>query len=450
MLDMNQLEDVSQALRKQWDAERAGLVKLDGYMRGDHNGPYQPTGANREYKLLAERAITNWMPLVVSAVAQNLYVEGYRRSGTDENAGGWDAWQANGLDARQAAVHRGALTFGLSYATVLPGVDADGGKAPVIRGVSPMYMTALYDDPAEDEWPEFAVRVLGTTDGAADAKIVRAKVYDAELVYDVAWDGKDFKAGQGVPHGLPVCPVVRFANVMDLEGRATGELEHVIPIQDRINQTAFDLLMTQSFGSFKIRTVSGMTLSEDSDEARVEKLKIAQDRFLVADDPDTKFGQLDETPLGGYIEALDIGVRHLGAVSQTPPHHLLGQMANLSAEALAAAESSLTRKVDERKKSFGESWEQTLRLAAAVAGDMEGAADTSAEIKWRDTEARSFNATVDALGKAAQMLGVPKQALWEQMPGVSQTDVERWKTLAAEGDAFSTLTGLLERQADGV
>jgi len=54
---------------------------------------------------------------------------------------------------------------------------------------------------------------------------------------------------------------------------------------------------------------------------------------------------------------------------------------------------------------------------------------------------------VDALGKMAQMLGIPQQELWERVPGVTQSDVERWKAAAQQGDALGQLTQLLDRQA---
>jgi hypothetical protein len=45
---------------------------------------------------------------------------------------------------------------------------------------------------------------------------------------------------------------------------------------------------------------------------------------------------------------------------------------------------------------------------------------------WQDTTARSLAQSVDALGKLAQMLEVPKRALWGRIPGVTQTDVQEW------------------------
>ena len=143
-------------------------------------------------------------------------------------------------------------------------------------------------------------------------------------------------------------------------------------------------------------------------------------------------------------------VRHphlaLAAVAQISPHAMLGDLVNLSADALAAAEATTQRKANEYETLFGEAWEQVLRLAAAAAGDTEAAADESAQVRWRDTEARSFAATVDALGKMVQMLGVPPEAAWERIPGVTAQDVEAWKALRASADVFGALVGDLNRQ----
>jgi hypothetical protein len=70
----------------------------------------------------------------------------------------------------------------------------------------------------------------------------------------------------------------------------------------------------------------------------------------------------------------------------------------------------------------------------------------SAQVVWRDTEARSLAQTVDALGKLVQMLGVPPEVLWEKIPGVTQTDVKRWQDAAEKGDAIAQLDGMIDRQ----
>ena len=99
-----------------------------------------------------------------------------------------------------------------------------------------------------------------------------------------------------------------------------------------------------------------------------------------------------------------------------------------------------------RVSTFGESHEQLLRAACAAAGDPEGAADFSAEVRWRDSQARAFAATVDGLGKLAQTLGVPAQALWRRVPDVTDQELDDWQRVAAEQDTMGTLVATLAAQ----
>jgi len=441
---------VSKELLPALRAEREKLDRIDRWYRWDHDKPHTPRQSTTEYRQLSERAQTPWLGLVVTDVAQALYVEGYRHARDDVEAAAWGIWQANGLDGRQIAVHRAALAYGLAYCTVLPGATITGAAMPVIRGVSPRQMIAFYENVAEDEWPRYALRAEpAKIDGGLGWVL---KLYDEDTVHRLHSDGT---GGHIVyvtneEHSVGVCPVVRFANQMDLEGRVPGEVEPFIPVASRIDQTTFDRLVVQRFSSWVVRTIAGMAKPETPTEAAADKLRLRVEDILIASDPDTKFGSLPATPLSGFIDARDADVRDLAAVTQTPPHHLLGQMANLSAEALAAAEASLTRKVVERQHTFGESWEQTLRLSAHVAGDTTGASDFGAQVRWRDMESRSLAQAADALGKLAQMLGVPVQMLWEKVPGWTQQDVERAKTMAAEGGAMEALVRqLVENQTAG-
>lgn len=168
-------------------------------------------------------------------------------------------------------------------------------------------------------------------------------------------------------------------------------------------------------------------------------------RFLFAEDPETKFGSLEGGPLSGFIESLDMQIRHPAAISQIPPFHLLGQVANLSAEALQAAETSLTRKVQEFRTSFGESWERVFRIAGELEGVSSAADDFAGEVLWRDMESKSLAQSADALGKMAQQLAIPVKGLWSRVPGVTQTELEDWNNLYDEGDAQAMLASTLNR-----
>lgn len=440
-------EQVRDLLMPAYLTERTKLDRIDRWYRWDHDRPHQPAQATTEYKELSQRAQAPWLGLVVTTVAQALYVDGHRPSDSLDNTAAWGSWQANGMDRRQMAVHRAALAYGRSYVTVLPGEDPlTGADMPAMKGISPREMLAFYEDPANDDWPHMALYAKPTKlEGGGTGYALR--VYDEETVHYLTTDtmGSEPKWLDNRDHGLGVCPVVRFTNMLDLEGRTPGEVEPLIPIAGRIDQTSFDRLVVQRFASWVVRTIAGMAKPDSEQEAAAERLRLKVEDLLVASDPDTKFGSLPATPLDGFIKAAEADIRVLAAVSQTPAHELLGQMANLSAEALAAARASLTAKVQERQHSFGESWEQTLRLAAHTVGDRAGAADTSAEVKWADTEIRSLAQAADALGKLAQMLNVPVEILWEKIPGWSQQDVNRAKALAEEGDSLGQLATQLDK-----
>lgn len=442
-LSEGEVIDAAKKLLELREGEQRRLRKIAAYMKGDASSVYVPKGARQEYKWLIRRAKVNVLPLVVTVVAQALFVDGYRPAGSDANAKAWDIWQANRLDARQHGLHRAALKYGVAYAVVMP-----GKPVPVIAPKSPRRLTAFYADPVEDEWPEYAIEE--TTRHTLKGKIKTIRLYDDRHRYELEAherDGGKLRLVKPEEHRLGVCPVVRYVNGDDLDGDdcVRGEVEPLLEMQDQLNSTTFNLLMAQQYAAFRQRWVTGMVPTDEEGVAKAP-FAAAVDRLWVAEDTDVKFGEFSATDLSGYLQSAEATVRHIATVSQTPPHHLLGQMANLSAEALAAAESGLQRKISERKSSFGESHEQTLRLAALAAGDRKGWEDTAAQIVWRDTEARALASTVDALGKLTQMLQIPPQELWERIPGVTQTDVARWKKAAKEADAKAQLNEIVDRQ----
>ena len=417
---------------------RLGLVER--YLSGAHDLPYMPKGAKAEFKHLAEVAITNWTPLLSDTYAKGLFVDGYRPAKSGDNATAWGYWQANGLDARQSVAHRGALNYGASYTLVLPGT-LQTKRVPVIRPLSPLASAAWFRD-ADDDWPEIGFRRRGTTvDGT---RLV--EVYDSQSVYTFALpkDAEKWTLSRVDDHGLGVVPFVRFRERLD--GEATGIIRPMKVLQDRVNEIVFSILIAIQYASFRQRWATGLAIPEDDTGAPVEPFQAAVNRLWVAEDDQVRFGDFAQTEISGHMQAYDSAVRTLAAVAQVSPNILTGDLVNLSADALAQMEASTQRKVSEYETLFGEAWENTFRLAALAAGDTSGAADTSSQVRWRDTEARSLAQTVDALGKIAQMLQVPVEALWEKIPGITDQDVERWKALRDSTDVLGALVGEVQRQ----
>lgn len=465
------------------EREQYRLQRISDYMRGRHDSVYVPNGAREEYRWLLQRSVVNFLPLIVSVIAENLHVDGYlptnpEGEAADPAAAGsnavkadpsnpWSIWHANRMQARQHGLHRAVAKYGVAYTVVLPGtMQTPGGEPisqPVIRAVSPRRLTALYADDVDDEWPVYAVeeRIM-----RSDKGMVRVVwLYDDENRYTLtgkpgeqklSWPGEDaagLVAGtpDGAPvieeHGLGVCPVVRFLHDIDLDGEmdVSGVVEPLIPLQDQINTTTFNLLMSQQYASFRQRWVTGM-VPDDEDGRPREPFRSGVDRLFVAEDTDTKFGEFGQTNLTPILDSRESSVRHMSTISQVPPYHLLGAVANLSAEALAAARDGLDRAVSELQSVLSEPYKQTLRLAGLAADNKAAWQDRTSTVVWRDTSARAFAATADALGKVAQMLGVPATELWSRIPGVSAEEVARWKAVAESQGPMNELNRLLESQ----
>jgi hypothetical protein len=449
--------------------DRDELEILDRYIQGDHDDPYMPDGADAEYQLLADRAKTNVMPLLIGTPAQAMYVDDYR-AGLSVDAVAPTViqpigrqksyqmrhWQDSGLDAKQASVYRGAFGFGHSF--VLTEKKKIKGKSKAIsKGLSAMKTSALFEDPANDIAPYAVITVVreARTDVPGKARMwIGADEH--QVTFESLVDEDSVKVGIAAKHGSSETPVTRFACAVDLEGRTCGVVAPMKRVQDRINQTIFDLLVTQTYASFKVRWATGMAppLRRDAEgeivlDAQGQPIPIPvnmnQKRMMFGEDENTKFGTLDETPLGGFIESADQAFRHFSALSQTPPHYLLGQIANLSAEALQAAETSLARKIAEFMKAFGEAWERVFRVAAEIDGDTAAFEDESGEVIWRDMEQRSMSQSADALGKLAEQIKIPFRGLWNRVPGVTAGELAYWEQLAEEQDAQLQMAQALNR-----
>ncbi|WP_406192378.1 phage portal protein [Streptomyces griseus] len=457
------------------DRDKERIERIDNYIHGKHDDPYMPPHADDEYRLLAKRAVSNWMPLLIGTPAQALYVDGFRPGSTDSElpatpsskSPAWSHWQRSRMDARQAAVYRGALGYGHSFV-----LTEKAKKGVISKGLSAKKTAALYEDPANDDDPYAALTITAWPKGDVPG---RARLFDQRYEYAVTFkslgDLESVRVSKGKLHGATECPVTRFAAQVDLEGRTIGVVEPMIPLQNRMNQTVFDLLVAQTYTSHEVRYATGMAppmqmemVDEDGNVTTDPVLavdsrpKLGPDgnpvpaainhnarRFLFAEDPDVKFGSLPAGPITPLIESVDMSIRHWAAISQTPPHHMLGQIANLSAEALLAAETALARKIAEFQSLFGESWERVFRIAAEMENDAAGTEDFNGEVDWRDMESRSLAQAADALGKLAEQLGIPKRGLWKRVPGVTQTEYEDWEQMAEEDDSVAQLATALTR-----
>lgn len=452
----------AERMREAQDSERTNLDAVRRYWTGKQALPaIIPADAPREVKVMARVARVNVIKIVIESITQSLIVNGIRavdEAGQEAARQAWDIWQRNSMDRRQSGLVRATTAYGTGYGIGLP-----GDPVPVMRTAGPRQMTTNYD-PDDDVWPVLALWRITAS---------RYRLLDNEAVYELAVDRESSRlvmlTGEGGPlirgHGAtdggrPVCPVVKFHDAEDLDlddepspglqqasiieevcGQIAGQVAPLMDLQDQINLTSFSLKAAEWYSAFRQRWIAGKKLSPE------ERLKAGASQIWSFDDrPDEiQLGEFNQTELRGYIESRGEAMKFAATLSQTPVHELIGELVNLSAEALAAAEIGRDRMVGERKIGQGEAHEQWLRLVCSYQSiDL----PQDAQVTWEDTSARAFGAVVDGLGKIAQMLQVPPQKLWSRIPGATAQDVEEWTQAFEAGDSISQMNALLDRQAN--
>ncbi|MBO1414469.1 phage portal protein [Streptomyces sp. FH025] len=421
------------------DAERLNLV--DRYARGLHRAPWMPAKANSEFKDLVKRSIVNVSGLAVEAPLNALRVQGFRRPGSGENAYEWRYWQKNRLDERQNAVHRAALTSGAAYVVVTPD-PRRGRREPLIRAYDAINTVAVFADPAWDEFPVYALHV---PEQQPDKNRTLAFLWDNIARHTVDLDAEpDSAVLASEPHGMNVCPVVRFSPAVDLRGRARGLVEPLIVSQDRLNQQTLSLLLNEHWGAHAIRFATGLAPAERLDPETGDPLRdpetgepvydvpsLDPSTLLMAPNSDAKFGQLPAMPTGDLLASRRQTIEELMGLADVPPHYLAGSnLVNLSADALAAAETSFKRFLSTLQDSLGESWESVFRLCAVAAGRGEIEQDES-QVEWAEKSTRSLAQAADAMVKLMQQ-GVPLAVALRKVPGFSQADIDEAVKAAEE------------------
>ncbi|MFD4294146.1 phage portal protein [Rhodococcus sp. NPDC058532] len=435
-------------------SERAALDEIRDWVKGTRGIPNLPEGVADEVKALAAQSPRNLLPLVRDSFVENLSITGYRPTLATDNSPAWKIWQRNRMDARQSQIWMPAVTYGCSYVAARKG---DRGVEFVIR--SPRQLLAVYVDPASDMWPQYTFE---TWIEQTDAKPRRvALLTDDEYEYRCDLGEVTANEATGIdpnrsmplvvteideptPHGatydgLPVCPVVRFVDRRDEDGLVVGEIAPLTKLQRAINEVNLDRLIVSRFGAFPQKVITGWSGSAD------EVLKASARRVWAFEEPDVSASTLAAASLDGYNDVLQEMSEFVAMTAQISPSQVNGRIANVSAEALAAAEANQQRKLAAMRESLGESAEQLLQLSVEMDGDDTTAPDESAEVVWRDTEARTFATTVDGVTKLAAV-GVPIQHLLFLVPGMTQQKADAIDQ-SLRGGAVSDLVSTLRASA---
>jgi hypothetical protein len=442
-------------VRRLYDMMRDRREQVDffqAYYAGDHPLPWLAPQARDEFRRILHMSRSNYMGLVVDALVERLMVEGFRLGSAQADKETWRIWQANNMDADSDQVILEAAKVGWSFIQVAPN-PADT-STPFIYPELPSQCVVDYVPGTnrrqraaalkDDDWTGMMHATLYLPDGLWKLQAQQPQAVGAGSEYrpKIDWEPR-YERGVDeygyAPNPLRRVPIVELANNPQLGVGGVSELYDVTDIQDRVNKTLADRLMTQDYGAFPQRWAVAWP-DEDADGNPNPPLDVGRDRMVTTNIAETSFGQWDAAPLDPYSGAKREDVKDIASRTRTPAQYLLGEMSNVNGETLKASESGLISKVRQRQRTFGEGFEEAARLARVAAG-ISTDRDGSMETIWKNPEFRTEGELTDSLVKL-QTLGIPLEVLWERY-GFSPQQIERMKQLNASDDNDPVLSNAL-------
>jgi hypothetical protein len=419
-LNKDWLEKLIPRLNDQANAYR----KYEAYYDGAHKQSFSTEGYRQEFDGFLKAIVDNWMPIVVDAVQERMAVTGFRFGEDEGDKDARDIWQVNSMDTESELLHTAALIGGTASALVWVDETRIGDDFPLITIEDPTQMYVAVGANGRRLQRVAAIKVWCDEWTAED----RANVYLPDALYKIIKVNDKWQPFEKYVYANPlgVVPVVPFYNRATMKaGSCRSELQDVTATQDQINKILCDAMVASEFSAFAQRWVTGMEIEKDGEGKPINPFESGADRLFAAENDLAKFGQFDSTDLTNYVKFMENRIQSIASRSRTPAHYLLGSQGSFpSGESLKATETGLVQKIKQRCRHYGESWEEVMRLAFAVAGDEAKAGYFNAEVMWADVESRTEAEHVDALVKL-RTLDVPLRQLWEDA-GYSPAEIERF------------------------
>ncbi len=427
-------------------ARQDRIDRFDAYYRGDHPLPWLAPQAQSEFRRILQMTRSNYMGLVVDSKAERIQVEGFRVGKSDvADTNLWRIWQANDLDSDSDLAFLEALIGGESYLLVAPNPD---DRATPLVTVEHATQAVLAYEPGSRRKVAAGLKVWAddwTGDTLATLYLptrlfkYRARNPRVGVAARFIWEPREAQLADGERNPLGQVPLVELAPNPRMLAGGQSVLEDLTDIQDRINKTLADRLMTQDFGAFPQRWAAGWPLVDD-DGNPTPAIEVARDRMVTTDVPGVTFGQWQAAPLDPYSAAKREDVKDIASRSRTPAQYLLGEMSNVNGETLKASEAGHIAVVRQFCRHLADGLERAMRLAQQAAGL---AVDPAMETLFRNPEFRTEGELADATVKKLQAGIINVRQAREDL-GYSAAQIARLQAEDAEGDAFGALTRLLD------
>jgi hypothetical protein len=261
-------------------ADRERIDFFSDYYCGAHPLPWLAPQAREEFRRILKMTRSNYMGLVCDATAERAQVVGFRVG--DAAEGDKDSqriWQANNMDFYSDQAILESIITGKSFLMVAPNPTDERTRSSTAehvaghRRVRPRVERARAGGRAEGVGRRLDGQMLHATcagrraalqvPGAAPRcrRFGGPDVWNAAQVKGEAWPAKN---------PLGEVPLYEIPNNPRMLGGGVSEISDVTDIQDRINKTLADRLITQDYGAFPQKWATAWPDEDDSGQPAAE------------------------------------------------------------------------------------------------------------------------------------------------------------------------------------
>lgn len=361
---------------------------------------------------------------VVDGITDRLQITGWTSTDKGLNAVIDDVWVRNQGEARSGAVHRNGFREGDGFTIVQ--TDRDN-RARIYRQ-QPTTMAVRYSTERPDEM-ELAAKVWKA-----------GKRYRVNLYYPDRTE-KYASRGLGADNGMPKAAAFTLLRAGDpaLQGDDEALVEHddgmcvfhypngelseygrsiltgVIPIQDALNKTIADMLVSMESRVLPQRWAAGIQVERDPVTGQeIDPFKDSGPGSVWrTGNKEASFGEFTAAEMAGFLDVADAFKIEAARKGALPPHVITLRTGSNSAPsgiALLVAEGRTIKLARDRQRDWGTEHRREMAYAANL--EM-GAREVTAEdlnLDWAPPETRDEKALVEML-LLKKDLGVPPRQL---------------------------------------
>lgn len=406
---------------------------------------------------------SNYAPIVVDALAERLTVTGFDAGQGDLPTLLWDWWQRERMDATQKVTHKSAVRDGDAYMII--SWDNDN-KRPIftheLAFAGDCGVKVHYSNERRGV-VDFASRRWRVEQGLGAGSVRRMNLYYPDRIEKYVsnsessegnWQKYDDGSGawpnpwvnkRGEPLGVPV---VHFKNNDQGYDYGSSELAPMIPLQNALNKTIIDLLAAADTSAFRLLYMIG----DDPSSLSISPGAWIYSTRPPGGDSGAAIGVVPGEDLSPMIALKDAFVMEIARVTRTPMHYFQtsGQVA--AEGTMKQEEVGLISRAEDRQVSFGNAWEDAMKMAIRLSNAFGGTALDETQMLttlWVQAEIRNEQIEMQNL-KVKSELGIPQEQVWREM-GYNDDQIatmRQMKEQEAASSANSLALALLRQQRE--